>query len=157
MGLTFIAIKPDGVHRGLVGEIIARFEKRGLKLCALKVVVPEKAIAEKHYEEHAGKPFYPGLVDYLCSGPIVAMVWSGKDVVAVTRKMIGATKPAQSEPGTIRGDLALDMGRNVIHGSDSDDSAQREIKLWFKEEEVCSKYVKADRMWVYEVTDEHTH
>ena len=118
------------------------------------MVVPTKAIAEEHYEEHKGKPFFDPLVEYLCSGPIVCMVWGGKDVTTVTRKMIGATKPAQAEPGTIRGDLAMDMGRNVIHGSDSPDSATREIKLWFKPEEVCEDWSKVERQWVYEKLDE---
>ncbi len=112
-------IKPDGVHRGLIAEILARFERKGYKLVGIKVLVPSKDLAKLHYAEHAERPFFPKLVDFLSSGAVVAMVWEGKGAVAYGRTMIGATNPAASAPGTIRGDLAVDMGRNIIHGSDS--------------------------------------
>ncbi|PKA53316.1 Nucleoside diphosphate kinase 1 [Apostasia shenzhenica] len=133
MEQSFIMIKPDGVQRGLVGEVISRFEKRGFYLKGLKLITVERSFAEKHYEDLAAKPFFAGLVDYIISGPVVAMVWEGKGVVATGRKMIGATNPLNSEPGTIRGDLAIEVGRNVIHGSDSIESARKEIALWFPE------------------------
>ncbi|GAM18043.1 hypothetical protein SAMD00019534_012180 [Acytostelium subglobosum LB1] len=135
---SFIAIKPDGVARNLVGEIIARFEKRGYVLVGLKQLVPTVEIAQTHYEEHKERPFFSGLVTFITSGPVVAMVWEGKGVVATARAMIGATNPLSSAPGTIRGDYAIDVGRNIIHGSDSPASAEREIKLWFNESELLS-------------------
>lgn len=133
---TFVAVKPDGVQRGLSGEIIRRLETKGFKLVALKMMVVDKALAETHYGEHKSKPFFPGLVNFITSGPIVAMVWEGNNVVATVRKIMGATNPANAEVGTIRGDFAVDMGRNLIHGSDSVESAQREIGLFFKSNEV---------------------
>eukprot|EP00270_Netrium_digitus_P010550 TRINITY_DN327_c0_g1_i1.p2 TRINITY_DN327_c0_g1~~TRINITY_DN327_c0_g1_i1.p2 ORF type:complete len:150 (-),score=31.40 TRINITY_DN327_c0_g1_i1:531-980(-) len=128
---TYIMIKPDGVQRGLVGEIILRFERKGYTLKGLKLLNVERAHAEKHYAALADKPFYPALVDYIISGPVVAMVWEGKNVVAVGRALIGATNPAASAPGTIRGDFAVEIGRNVIHGSDSVENGRKEIALWF--------------------------
>ena len=119
MEQTFIAIKPDAVQRGLSGEIIKRFEQRGFKLVGLKLMQVPKALAEKHYEAHSSKPFFAGLVEFLCSSPIVAMVWQGNGVIDTARKMMGATNPLNAEPGTIRGDFSVDIGRNVIHGSDS--------------------------------------
>lgn len=133
---TFVAVKPDGVQRALSGEIIRRLEAKGFKLVALKLMVVDKTLAETHYGEHKTKPFFPGLVDFITSGPIVAMVWEGNNVVATIRKMMGATNPANAEVGTIRGDFAVDMGRNLIHGSDSVESAQREIGLFFKPNEI---------------------
>jgi len=141
---TFIAIKPDGVQRNLVGEIITRFEKKGYQLVALKLVHQTKELAEKHYEEHKGKPFFPGLVDFITSGPVVAMVWQGKGVVATARLLIGATNPLASAPGTIRGDFAIEVGRNIIHGSDSVDSANREIALWFSQSELVDWHPTRD-------------
>ncbi|KAG5496357.1 hypothetical protein JKF63_02659 [Porcisia hertigi] len=135
---TFIAVKPDGVQRGLVGEIIARFERKGFKLVALKMLQPTKEQAQGHYKDLASKPFFPALVEYFSSGPIVGMVWEGKNVVKSGRVLLGATNPADSQPGTIRGDYAVDVGRNVCHGSDAVESAQREIAFWFKPEEVTS-------------------
>jgi len=135
---TFIAIKPDGVQRALVAEIIGRFERKGFVLVGLKLVHAKKELAETHYAEHKGKPFYDGLVGFITSGPVVAMVWQGKGVVDAGRKLIGSTKPLESAPGTIRGDFGIDVGRNIIHGSDSVDSAKREISLWFKEEELVA-------------------
>ncbi|KAG6542255.1 hypothetical protein Mapa_016383 [Marchantia paleacea] len=130
---TFIMIKPDGVQRGLVSEIISRFEKKGFTLRAMKLMNVEQAFAEKHYEDLSSKPFFSGLVSYIVSGAVVAMVWEGKNVVSTGRTLIGATNPAQSAPGTIRGDYAIDIGRNVIHGSDAVESARKEIALWFPE------------------------
>jgi nucleoside-diphosphate kinase len=146
---TFIALKPDAVQRNLIGEIIARFERKGFKLAGMKFVKPSVEIAEQHYGEHKGKGFYKGLVDFITSGPVVAMVWQGKGVVASARKMIGATNPLTSEPGTIRGDLAVDVGRNIVHGSDSVDSANREIALWFAENEL-SDWTPVSNTWIYE-------
>ncbi|MCO5611764.1 hypothetical protein L7F22_066023 [Adiantum nelumboides] len=131
MELTFIMIKPDGIQRGLIGEIISRFQQKGFILKAMKLVQIERSPAEKHYEDLAGKPFFGGLVEYVTSGPVVAMVWCGNAVVLTGRKMLGATKPADSAPGTITGDFAVEVGRNIIHGSDSVESAQKEIALWF--------------------------
>lgn len=145
---TYIMIKPDGVMRGLIGTIIQRFEQRGFVLRGLKMVSVERAHAEKHYEDLSSKPFFAGLVDYIISAPVCAMVWEGKDVVKTGRKIIGATNPLASEPGTIRGDFCIDVGRNVIHGSDAVESAQKEIALWFPEG-VC-EYTHAMNAWVYE-------
>jgi len=146
---TFIAVKPDGVQRGLVGEIMARFEKRGYKLVAAKLCMPGKAHLEKHYSDLSSKPFFAGLVSYMNSGPIFAMVWEGKDVVRMGRKMLGATNPLDSEPGTIRGDFCIEVGRNVCHGSDAVESAKKEIDLWFKKEEL-NEYTAHNKPWVYE-------
>ena len=126
-------VKPDGVQRNLVGKIIDRFEKKGFKLVALKMMTPTKELLEQHYADLAQKPFFPGLIKYMMMGPVVCMVLEGDGVVATGRKMLGATKPADSAPGSIRGDLCVDVGRNIIHGSDSVDAAQHEIALWFPE------------------------
>ncbi|CAI9765139.1 unnamed protein product [Fraxinus pennsylvanica] len=126
-------IKPDGVQRGLVGEILGRFEKKGFSLKGLKLITVDRPFAEKHYADLSAKPFFNKLVEYIISGPVVGMVWEGKNVVTTGRKIIGATNPAESSPGTIRGDYAIDIGRNVIHGSDSVESARKEIALWFPE------------------------
>ncbi|KAF4632531.1 hypothetical protein G7Y89_g5592 [Cudoniella acicularis] len=146
---TFIAIKPDGVQRGLIGPIISRFEARGYKLAAIKLVTASKEHLEKHYEDLATKPFFPGLIKYMGSGPILAMVWEGRDAVKTGRALLGATNPLASQPGTIRGDFAIDVGRNVCHGSDSVENAKKEIALWFKEGEVQS-WKSAQHDWVYE-------
>ncbi|WP_449418099.1 nucleoside-diphosphate kinase [Phormidium nigroviride] len=138
MERTFLAIKPDGVQRGLVGEIIGRFEAKGFTLVGLKLVSVSRELAEAHYDVHRERPFFPGLVEFIISSPVVAMVWEGDGVVASARKMIGATNPLNAEPGTIRGDFAVNVGRNIIHGSDAIETAQREIKLWFKDEELVS-------------------
>ncbi|KEG08759.1 nucleoside diphosphate kinase [Trypanosoma grayi] len=135
---TFIAVKPDGVQRNLVGEIIQRFEKKGYKLVGLKMLQPSAEQAQQHYIDLASKPFYKDLVAYFSSGPIVGMVWEGKGVVKGGRTLLGATNPADSLPGTIRGDFAVDVGRNVCHGSDSVENAKREITFWFKTEEVIN-------------------
>ena len=135
---TFIMIKPDGVQRGMIGSILARFEKRGFKLVAMKLCRPGRAHLERHYADLSSKPFFPGLIDYMSSGPVCAMVWEGDQVVATGRKLLGATKPFDSNPGTIRGDSCIDVGRNVCHGSDSVDSAKNEIFLWFKPSELTA-------------------
>ncbi|CAL5189175.1 unnamed protein product [Lathyrus oleraceus] len=145
---TFIMIKPDGIQRGLVGEIISRFEKKGFYLKGLKFVNVERAFGEKHYADLSAKPFFSGLVDYIISGPVVAMIWEGKNVVTTGRKIIGATNPAQSEPGTIRGDFAIDIGRNIIHGSDVVESANKEIALWFPEG--AANWQSSLHSWIYE-------
>ena len=146
---TFVMVKPDGVQRGLVGEIISRFERRGYKLVGLKMFTLSRAVAENHYAEHRGKPFFEGLVNYITSGPVVAMVWEGKNVVAAVREMMGATDPQKALPGTIRGTYGIDVGRNVVHGSDSVASAMREIGLFFRPEELVT-YDRALEMWLYE-------
>jgi nucleoside-diphosphate kinase len=135
---TFLAIKPDGVQRGLVGEIINRLETKGFVLVGLKFMSVSRELAEEHYGVHRERPFFAGLVDFITSAPVVAMVWEGDGVIAAARKMIGATNPLNAEPGTIRGDFAVNIGRNIIHGSDAPETAQQEIRLWFKDEELVS-------------------
>ena len=142
-------VKPDGVQRGLTGEIIGRLEKRGLRIAALKMMSVERELAEAHYGEHRGKPFYQSLVDYITCGPVVAMVVEGKGAVKAVRDMMGATDPLAAAPGTIRGTFGLDIGRNVVHGSDSVESAEREIALFFKPEEILS-YRREIERWIYE-------
>jgi nucleoside-diphosphate kinase len=142
-------VKPDGVQRGLAGEIIARFEKKGFKIAALKMLRISRELAEKHYGEHVGKPFFENLVGFITSGPVVAMVIEGKDAISAAREMMGATNPLKALPGTIRGSYGIDIGRNIIHGSDSPESAQREIALFFKEEELI-EYSRAVDCWIYE-------
>ena len=137
---TFIAVKPDGVKRNLVGRIITRFEEKGYKIIGLKMLHPTEEIAAKHYEEHIGKPFYPRLVRYITSGPIVAMVVEGENVIEESRKMMGTTKPENADVGTIRFDFAIRQEFNIIHGSDSPASAEREIGIYFKPEEICSNW-----------------
>jgi nucleoside-diphosphate kinase len=134
---TFIAIKPDGVQRGLIAEIIGRFERKGFTLVGMKFMQVSRALAEQHYAVHKERPFFAGLVDFITSGPVVAMVWEGDGVVASARKVIGATNPLASEPGTIRGDLGINIGRNLIHGSDAIETAQQEVALWFKPDELA--------------------
>jgi nucleoside-diphosphate kinase len=146
---TFIMIKPDGVQRGLVGPIISRFETKGFKLVGMKLTAPGKEMFEKHYSDLSSKGFFAGLVAYASSGPVVAMVWEGHNVVATGRKMLGATRPDDSAPGTIRGDFCIDVGRNVIHGSDSVDSANKEIELWFGKENLTN-WSHHSNAWVYE-------
>jgi nucleoside-diphosphate kinase len=149
MEQTFLMVKPDGVQRGLIGSIISRFEARGFKLVAARFeCIPESRIME-HYAEHVNKPFFPGLKAYISSGPCFLMVWEGKDIVKISRDMIGATNPAGALPGTIRGDYALEIGMNVIHGSDSVQTAKREIGIHFKSNEVVS-YSRIDEKYLYE-------
>lgn len=149
MEKTFLAIKPDGVQRSLIGRIISKIECKGFKLIGLKLMNVTKELAQKHYGEHKEKPFFNGLVDFITSGPIVAMVWEGKDVVNAIRKMIGKTNPLDADNGTIRGDFGIDIGRNVVHGSDSLDSAKREISLFFKDDELLSWNPDIQK-WIYE-------
>lgn len=146
---TFVAVKPDGVERILVGEVVGRFEKRGLKLVGMKFMKVTKEMAEQHYGEHKGKPFYEGLVSYITSGPIVAMALEGKNAVALARQVIGATKPLEAAPGTIRGDLAVEIGRNIVHGSDSPENGQREIGIFFKPEEIV-EWTGSLNKWIWE-------
>lgn len=136
MEKTLILIKPDGVQRGLVGLIIDRFERRGLKLVGMKFMHMSPELAARHYEVHQERPFYKGLVEYITSGPVVAMVWEGKDAIAAARKTMGVTNPTAAEPGTIRGDFGMEIGRNLVHGSDNPDNAIREVNLFFSETEL---------------------
>ncbi|GGE11313.1 nucleoside diphosphate kinase [Marinithermofilum abyssi] len=148
MEKTFLMVKPDGVQRGLIGEIVARFEKKGYKLVAAKLMVISQELAEKHYAEHKERPFFGELVDFITSGPVFAMVWEGENVIATARQMMGKTNPADAAPGTIRGDFGITVGKNVIHGSDSPESAEREIGLFFSSEEIAS-FDKLTDQWVY--------
>ena len=149
MEQTFLMIKPDGVQRRLIGEIILRFERRGFKIVAGKLEVLSEDRVLEHYAEHVAKPFFQGLKSYIMSGPCFLMIWEGKNVVKISRDMIGATNPAESAPGTIRGDYALEIGMNVIHGSDSVETAKREISIHFAPVE-CSSYTRIDEAYLYE-------
>jgi len=146
---SFIMIKPDGVQRGLVGEIIKRFEQKGFKLVAIRMMRPGKQHLEEHYADLSKRPFFPGLVKYMDSGPVVAMCWEGDGVVKTGRVMLGETNPKDSKPGTIRGDYCIQVGRNVIHGSDSVDSANHEIGLWFTDKDLCD-WTPAAEAWIAE-------
>ncbi|MBW4540437.1 MAG: nucleoside-diphosphate kinase [Myxacorys chilensis ATA2-1-KO14] len=149
MERTFLAIKPDGVQRKLIGDIIKRFETKGFTLVGLKFMSVSRELAEQHYDVHKERPFFSGLVEFITSGPIIAMVWEGDGVVAAARKVIGATNPLTAEPGTIRGDFGVSIGRNLIHGSDAIETAQREIALWFKDEELVN-WQPTLTAWTYE-------
>ena len=144
-------VKPDGVQRGLIGDIVSRFEQRGLKLVGAKALQIDHELAEAHYEEHQDKPFFDDLVEFITSGPSFAMVWEGKDAIRQVRQMVGETDPAESPPGTIRGDYGLDLGRNLIHASDHEDvgSNEREIELFFDDEELLD-YEQVIDEWQYE-------
>ncbi|PHJ15225.1 nucleoside diphosphate kinase [Cystoisospora suis] len=146
---TYIMVKPDGVQRGLVHEVLKRFEQRGYKLVGLKMKSPSHELLEEHYSDLKTKPFFPGLISYMTSGPVVCMVWEGMDVVKQGRRMLGETRPLESNPGTLRGDFCIDVGRNLVHGSDSVESANKEINLWFTPEELC-QWTPAEAKWVYE-------
>ncbi|UNC92444.1 nucleoside-diphosphate kinase [Candidatus Contubernalis alkaliaceticus] len=148
MEKTFVMIKPDGVQRNLVGEVIKRFEKKGLKLVAMKMLIISRSLAEEHYKEHVEKPFFEELVSFIISGPAVAMIWEGREAINLARNMLGKTNPSEAAPGTIRGDFGIYTGNNVIHGSDALQSAEREINLFFKTEEILS-YTKDLNCWVY--------
>jgi len=147
---TLVIIKPDGVQRGLAGEIISRFERRGLRLGALKLMQMPLALAQQLYAVHEGKHFYETLLQYITSGPVVVMVWEGRDVIEVVRRTMGATNPAQAAPGTIRADLALETGRNLVHGSDSPETAAYEIPIFFDDDEILFYLRDTDR-WIFEV------
>lgn len=149
MERTLIIVKPEGVQRGLVGNVIARFEQRGLKLVGLKLLQITPALAEEHYGVHKGKPFYPGLVQHITSSPVVVGVLEGPKAISVVRITMGATNAAEAIPGTIRGDYTLEIGFNIIHGSDSQETAAKEINLFFKPEELV-EYTLATAQWVYE-------
>ncbi|GGF09388.1 nucleoside diphosphate kinase [Halobacillus andaensis] len=148
MEKTFLMIKPDGVQRNLIGEVTSKFEKKGFKLAGAKLMKIDRALAEEHYGEHKGKPFFEELVDFITSGPVFAMVWEGENVILTARQMMGATNPQEASPGTVRGDHGLTVGKNVIHGSDSAQSAEREIGLFFNESELID-YNKDNLSWVY--------
>lgn len=148
MERTFLMVKPDGVQRNIIGEIVSRLEKKGFQLVGAKLMQVSTSLAEQHYGEHKEKPFFGELVDFITSGPVFAMVWEGENVIATARQMMGSTNPIDAQPGTIRGDFGLTVGKNVIHGSDSPESAEREIKLFFKEEELVH-YTKLMNDWIY--------
>ena len=146
---TFVGIKPDGVQRGFVGEIISRFERKGLKIVGMKFMQVSRELAETHYAEHKGKGFFSGLVNFITSGPIVAMVLEGRDAINIARNVIGATNPSTAAPGTIRGDLALEIGRNMVHGSDGTESAKREIGIFFSDKELLD-WPRTLECWISE-------
>jgi nucleoside-diphosphate kinase len=146
---TFVMIKPDGVQRGFIGEIITRFEKKGLKLVAMKLVSVSRELAEEHYGVHKGKPFFKPTVKYITSSPVVAMILEGKNAINLVRNMMGKTDPQDAAMGTIRGDYGQFIGRNIVHGSDSPDTAEFEINLWFKPEEIAN-YTRIDEEWLSE-------
>ena len=149
MERTFLMIKPDGVQRNLVGEIIQRLESKGFTLVGLKMLSVSRELAEKHYDVHKERPFFKGLVEFIISSPVVAMVWEGDGVIASARKLIGSTNPLNAEPGTIRGDYAINVGRNIIHGSDAPETASTEIALWFAPEELVS-WELVSKPWLVE-------
>ena len=153
---TFVMAKPDAVQRGLVGEIITRLEDRGLKLAGAKFMQIDEDLAHEHYAEHEDKPFFDGLVEFITAGPVMAMVWEGADATRQVRQMMGETDPAEAAPGTIRGDYGLDLGHNIIHGSDNEDPGanELEIELFFDEDELVD-YERADAEWVYEDVGDH--
>ncbi len=147
MDKTFLMVKPDGVQRGLIGEIVKRFEMKGFQLIAAKLLIVSKEQAEFHYAEHREKPFYGELVDFITSGPVFAMVWQGDDIVTLSRLMMGKTKAVDAVPGTIRGDFSIHTGMNLIHGSDSPEAAVREIGNFFRPEELVA-YERANSRWI---------
>jgi len=146
---TLVLIKPDGVQRGLIGEIISRFERKGLKLVGLKMMMVTKEIAQQHYAEHLERPFYPSLEQFITSSPVIAMVWEGSDAIQKIRDMMGKTKPIEAAPGTIRGEFGMETGPNLVHGSDKPESAAREISIFFKTDELIT-WNRALDQWVYE-------
>jgi len=148
---TFVMVKPDGVTRGLIGSIVSRFEDRGLKLVGAKFMQIDEGLAHDHYAEHEDEPFFEDLVSFITAGPVLAMVWEGQDATRQVRRMMGETDPAESAPGTIRGDFGLDLGRNVVHGSDHEDPGanEREIELFFEEDELVD-WERVDETWLYE-------
>ncbi|WP_042145670.1 nucleoside-diphosphate kinase [Paucisalibacillus sp. EB02] len=148
MEKTFLMVKPDGVQRNLVGEVVNRFERKGFKLVGAKLMQISDELASEHYGEHKERPFFGELVDFITSGPVFAMVWEGENVIKTAREMMGKTNPAEAAPGTLRGDFGVTVGKNVIHGSDSPESAEREINLFFDQKELVS-YEKQDKAWIY--------
>lgn len=149
MEQTFVFIKPDGVQRGLVGEIISRLENRGLRMAAAKFIAVSQELAEQHYGIHKGKPFYDGLIKYVTSAPVMAMVWEGPNAVAAVRQTMGATRPTEAAPGSVRHDFGLEVGRNITHASDSVENAKGEIELWFDADDLVS-WNRAIDEWVWE-------
>ena len=149
MQRTLLFLKPDAIHRGLIGPVLNRLERRGMKLVGMKLMRVDNDLAQRHYVEHKGKPFYNGLISFVTSAPIVAMVWEGENAVAITRETMGHTDPAKASPGTIRADFGIDLGRNIIHGSDSSESAEREINLFFHPDELFD-YVRSNDKWITE-------
>jgi len=146
---TLVIIKPDGVQRGLIGQIVTRFEQRGLRLAAMKLIRIDQALAERHYAIHKGKPFYEPLIHYITSSPVVVMVIEGNQAIEIVRRTMGATNPTEATPGTIRADFGLEIGRNLVHGSDGPDTAAYEIPLFFDEDEILSYQRDTDR-WIFE-------
>ena len=146
---TYVMLKPDAVGRRLMGKILSRFEEKGLKIVALKLRMISEDLAKEHYGEHKDKPFFEGLIEYITSGPVLTMVIEGDEAISVIRKMVGATNPQEADVGTIRGDFGMDTGRNIIHASDAPESAEREIKLFFNEDEIID-YSMSDNSWIYE-------
>lgn len=149
MERTLIIVKPDGVQRGLAGEILRRFEQKGFRIAGMKFMQAGQALAEEHYAVHRGKPFFEGTVEYICSGPVVVMALEGTNAVVAARGIVGATKPHEAAPGSIRGDLGLEIGRNLVHASDSVENGEKEIKLWFKADELVNWWRNTDR-WIFE-------
>ena len=149
MEQTLVFVKPDGVQRGLIGEIIARLERRGLRLAAAKFMLVTEEFAGEHYAIHKGKPFYDKLIDYITSAPVMAMVWEGTSAVEAVRQTMGATRPTEAAPGSVRHDFGLEIGRNITHASDSVENAKKEIELWFKPEELVS-WQRAVDEWIFE-------
>lgn len=147
MEQTFLMVKPDGVQRNLIGEVVSRFEKKGFQLVAAKMMTISKVLAEQHYAEHKERPFFGELVDFITSSPVFAMVWEGDEVISTSRNMMGATNPKEATPGTIRGDYGIQVSQNLIHGSDSPQSAEREIALFFNKEDI-NAYEKEVNQWV---------
>lgn len=149
MEKSLVLVKPDGVQRGLIGEVIARLERRGLRLVAARFMQVSTELAETHYGIHKGKPFYAGLISYITSAPVMAMVWEGPNAVAAIRQTMGATRPTEAAPGTLRHDFALQVGRNLTHASDTPENGEKEVALWFKPEEIIDWSREADR-WIFE-------
>ena len=149
MERSLVLVKPDGVQRGLIGEAIARFERRGLKLVGMKFLQMSEELAGRHYAVHKERPFYNSLVEYITSGPVVAMVWEGNDAIAAARATMGGTKPVEAAPGTIRGDFGMEIGRNLVHGSDSPENGEKEVNLYFSPKELVSWGRDTDR-WIIE-------
>lgn len=149
MEQTFVFVKPDGVQRGLIGEIIARLEKRGLRLVGGKFMQVSQELAQEHYAIHKGKPFYEGLIKYVTAAPVMAMVWEGPNAIAAVRQTMGATRPTEASPGSVRHDFGLEVGRNITHASDSLENAQKEIELWFTEDEIVS-WTRSIDEWIFE-------
>ena len=153
MERTLVIVKPDGIQRGLVGRIIQRLEQRGLRIAAMKLIQIDESLARRHYASHEGRPFFSGLIQYITSGPVVVAVMEGTNAVNCVRQSMGATDPRQADPGTIRADLALEIGRNLVHGSDSLESASKEIDIFFSEDEIC-RYERSMDRWLFEPNGE---